>query len=227
MLFLDLRKNETMNAARLLIFMIILLIGIPIRANSSNKSSFIKKELWSKRTKGYDYTENYKTREFKANSSPKIRSISDAWVKYMVWALIIAVICVALVYLIISISKSAGNKVRKEKIKSAEVIENIEETDLEYLLEQALLNGMFKEAVRFRYLILIRALNRMKLITWKKDKTNGAYVREMFSTPGFDIFRQLTLNFERIWYGEQVITENEYKALIPVFEHMNKMIESE
>lgn len=202
------------------IFLIVMLLCCT--ANAGSKQPFIAKEQWSKQSGRYDYSEKFKDLQFK--TKPKAKShnfFSATWVKYVLWTIIIAAIAVVLVLLIINIHKNAGNRIVRAKIRTAEVIEDIEEADLEYFLEQALANGMYKEAVRFRYLILIRTMNRQKLIAWKKDKTNGAYVKEMFNKPGFGIFRQITIHFERIWYGELHIDANQYHALIPVYDKMN------
>lgn len=220
-----------MKRFQTLIFLIVLLLCSTANAstNAGSKQPFITKEQWRKQSDKYNYSEKYKDLKFnpKLKSKPKASSFFTAsWIKYVLWAIIIAAIAVALVFLIINIHKSAGNKIVREKIRTAEVIEDIEETDLEYLLEQSLANGMYKEAVRFRYLILIRTMNRLKLIAWKKDKTNGTYVREMFNKPGFGIFRQITVHFERIWYGELQIDANQYHELIPVYDQMNREIGS-
>lgn len=212
-----------MKRFQTLILLIILLLCCT--ANAGSKQPFIAKEQWSKQSDKYNYSEKFKDLQFNPKPKPKTSNFfSASWVKYVLWAIIIAAIAVALVLLIINIHKNAGNKIVREKIRTAEVIEDIEEADLEYLLEQSLANGMYKEAVRFRYLILIRTMNRLKLIAWKKDKTNGTYVKEMFNKPGFGIFRQITIHFERIWYGELQIDANQYHALIPVYDQMNREI---
>jgi hypothetical protein len=215
-----------MNGIRIFILLVLGLLCCSLPAGSATKQAFIKKEQWSKYSGKYDYTERYKTAQHKPKPV-QTNFFSAPWLKFLLWAVIIALILVALVYLIISINRNSGNKVIREKIKSAAIIENIEETDLEYLLEQALANGMYKEAVRFRYLILIRSLNRLKLIAWKKDKTNGMYMREMYNKPGFDIFRELTVHFERVWYGELAISEKQYHALMPTYNQINELIEPE
>jgi hypothetical protein len=214
-----------MKRFQTLILLIVLLLCC--NANAGSKQPFIAKEQWSKQSDKYNYSEKFKDLQFNSKPKPKIGNFfSASWLKYVLWAIIIAAIAVVLVLLIINIHKNAGNKIVREKIRTAEVIEDIEEADLEYLLEQSLANGMYKEAIRFRYLILIRTMNRLKLIAWKKDKTNGTYVKEMFNKPGFGVFRQITIHFERIWYGELQIDANQYHTLIPVYDQMNKEIGS-
>lgn len=216
-----------MKRTQSLIFLMFLLLCCTAGANNSSKKPFIGKEQWRKQSDKYDYSEKFKDLQFEPKAAPKTNNFfSASWIKYVVWAVIIAAIGAALVLLIINIHKNAGNKIVRGKIRTMEVIDDIEEADLEYLLEQALANGLYKEAIRFRYLILIRTMNRMKLIAWKKDKTNGTYVKEMFNKPGFGIFRQITIHFERIWYGEVQIDANQYHALIPVYDQMNNEIGS-
>ena len=61
-------------------------------------------------------------------------------------------------------------------------------------------------------------------MVWKKDKTNGSYVAEMHGKEGFDLFRLLTISFERAWYGEKEIGESEYHMIIPLFDQINKIV---
>jgi hypothetical protein len=49
----------------------------------------------------------------------------------------------------------------------------------------------------------------------------------MFGKVGFDLFRMLTLNFERVWYGEKEVNENDYLNLIPVFDQINSIVTGE
>jgi hypothetical protein len=211
---------------RIFLFLVMLVSGTGLYAAGTEKV-FIEKQQWSKLSKGYDYTE--KIKEIKPKKASKWKgfgsfSFAGNWLKYVLWILVIAALLVTLAFLILNIYKNTAEKVKDAKVYRSLSIENIEDADLEQFLDESLSAGSFKEAIRIRYLMLIRTLNRLNLVTWKKDKTNGAYVTEMYGKTGFDLFCKLTISFERAWYGEKVIGEAEYQAILPVFDLMNQMV---
>ena len=218
---------------RLYLIVLILTIGFG-SAMAGNDKVFIEKQQWSKYSKGYDYTENLKKLKEKApkkskrshdfNFGKSFFSFGGSWLKYLLWGIVIVMLLVAITWLVVNIFKGSAEKVSNSKIFKSLSVEDIEEADLEHFLDESLTSGSFKEAIRIRYLMLIRTLSRLNLVTWKKDKTNGAYVTEMYGKVGFDLFCQLTISFERAWYGEKQIGEAEYRSIIPVFDQMNKTV---
>lgn len=211
---------------QIFLFLVMLVSGTGLYAAGPEKV-FIEKQQWSKLSKGYDYTEKIKEINPKKSNHWKGwagLSFGGSWLKYVLWILVIGALLVALTFLIVNIYKGTAEKVRNNKVYKSLSVEDIEEVDLEQFLNESLTAGSFKEAIRIRYLMLIRTLNRLNLVTWKKDKTNGAYVTEMYGKTGFDLFCKLTISFERAWYGEKAIAEAEYLAILPVFDQMNQMV---
>lgn len=192
----------------------------------SNKSEFITKPQWEKLSRKYNYTENIKKLDIKPGKppSPSRFSLGTMWLKYLLWGLVILVLVTLLVWLLVSVFKNSAEKVESNASFKSLTIEDIEEANLEGFLSQSLADGSFKEAIRIRYLMLIRTLNRLQLVTWKKDKTNGAYVVEMYGKAGFDLFREVTVSFERAWYGEKLVGESEYLSIVPVFDRLNQIV---
>lgn len=212
--------------ARLYLILLILTIGSGF-ALAGTDHVFIEKQQWSKLSKGYDYTEHVKKSEKKEAKAPrkfKLFSFGGSWLKYVLLGIVTTILLITIALLIIRIFKGSAERVGQNKNFESLSIEDIEEADLEHFLEQSLAAGSFKEAIRIRYLMLIRTLSRLNLVDWKKDKTNGSYVAEMYGKAGFDLFCQLTNSFERVWYGEKQIGESEYLAIIPVFEQINKTV---
>ena len=62
------------------------------------------------------------------------------------------------------------------------------------------------------------------MIQWEIQKTNGNYLQEMFEHHLFDNFKNLTLIFERVWFGEVEIDEKNYEKLEPLFDNMIQKI---
>jgi len=220
-----------MSTIRITIILIFIqLAGTSLIAVTPNQP-FIDKTKWEKLSKKYEYSENYKTREPKKESSKFADFLSSmfksdhSWIKYAIWGIIVVGLSVLLIFLIVGLYKDNLEKLSLEKL--GQNIEDIEHADLDYFLKDALNRGSFKEAIRMRYLMLLKTLNNLQLVTWKKDKTNGKYVSEMFGKVGFDLFRMITLHFERVWYGEKEVNENDYENLIPYFDQINKVFKGE
>lgn len=224
-----------MIASRFIIFIFLLTsIGINGYANPGSQA-FIETREWSKLSKDYDFTENIKRLKEKkkeqkkktitATSSPS--QSGNAWM-FPVLVLVIIILLVILLMLIMNIYKGTNERVSNKNltVKNLDIddIEHIEDADLNDLLQQAIRMGLFKDAIRIRYLMLIRKLTRLNFVTWKKDKTNGAYISEMYGKNGFELFKQVTLKFDRIWYGEKNVLESDYYALIPLFDEINNTI---
>ena len=108
---------------------------------------------------------------------------------------------------------SIGGVIDIEKIE-----ENLHESDLDRFIRQALEQQNYALAVRLYYLAILKELSIKKAIQWKKDKTNRTYLQEMRSSPLSGVFEELTLIFERVWYGKNELSNREYEQLAPQFQ---------
>jgi hypothetical protein len=215
------------------LFLIIIALGIsfPNSADGKNKQLTSEKQ-WTSLSKNYNYTENYKTPNLNKNK-PKEHPTTN-WLSifsglttlgYVLTGIILLVLIALIIWLVISILHQSGEKLLKGRdILQVKTYENIEQADLEKDLQQMLQAHHFNEALRLQYLMVIQSLTKQKLVVWKKDKTNGNYVNEMYGKQGFDIFRKLTHCFERVWYGDQVLSENDYLQLVPEFKYFNNLV---
>lgn len=138
--------------------------------------------------------------------------------------LIISVIALLalLVFVFIKQGWLAPNKsIRRRNVDGIdldEIEENLHESDLERALRLALEANDYSLAIRIYYLSIIKELSAKNWIVWKRDKTNGQYVREMASRPNAGSFRQLTNAFDRVWYSDEQIQRRHYDVLGPQFQ---------
>ena len=148
-------------------------------------------------------------------------------------AILFGVVIIGLAYLLVFLVNRAQGSGRS-RIKDGdgeraysfeELEEHIHETELEGYLRMALQESNFKAAVRVYYLMAIKALSENQWITWKRDKTNFDYVREMRKRPEHGDFRKLTYLFEVIWYGDTEIDQQVYRRISPSFDHFLKQIQ--
>jgi hypothetical protein len=94
---------------------------------------------------------------------------------------------------------------------------DIENADLETLLQEALQHHLYYLAIRLHFLMVLKAMYAKQLITYKKDRTNGEYLREIKYSQLFDEFKTLINLFERVWYGNFPITPSSYQVIAKQF----------
>jgi hypothetical protein len=180
-------------------------------------------EEWKKAVEGIEYIEEAKkekkeedNNEFKIpeNSS----SWDGAWLKSSTTKVVVILITIALlIFTLIKLLGKTGNtnaKVYMDNISIEELTEeNFIETDLEKLLRIALESNDYRSAVRILYLSTIQQLNSTGLILWKKDKTNKDFLREMRKHNDYKTFRDITLAYEIVWYGDRQIELQQFTSL--------------
>ena len=95
--------------------------------------------------------------------------------------------------------------------------DNLEEAELDDPIRQAIAAGDYPLAVRLYYLAVLKDLSLSKKIKWKKDKTNGEYLRELSGTSIFIEMQKITLVFERIWYGKMELNKEDFLIVEELF----------
>ena len=103
-----------------------------------------------------------------------------------------------------------------------EVITN--ESDFDALINQALQNGNYRQAVRYQYLKTLHNLAGKNFIELAPDKTNFQYVGEIKNREYQNDFAALTLNYEYVWYGEFAIEKDRYQKIEMNFISLNKKL---
>lgn len=91
--------------------------------------------------------------------------------------------------------------------------ENIHEIDFAQELQKAIETGNYRLAVRLLYLDCLKKLSDHELIYWQPAKTNAAYVNELTDTVLKTEFKQLTRQFEYVWYGDFPINQHHFMRL--------------
>ncbi len=183
---------------------------------------------WQNLTKDLNFNEAVKKKgkEKEPLSMPRF-NFNPMVVKVVVVTLVI----IALVFLLWKIFGNA-KFLKNQKIKGGEFSfldeaeENLEESDLERFLREALEKKQYKIAVRIYYLMSIKELMQQNFIVWKKNKTNFEYLTEMRERKEFEHFHSLTRAFEIVWYGDVEIEEKEFVVLSPSFSSFINSIRS-
>lgn len=102
--------------------------------------------------------------------------------------------------------------------------ENIHEVNFDELVENAVSKGQYRVAVRYLYLSALKSLSDKELITWKAEKTNRDYNKELRSSAIAPQFKEITWLFDYSWYGQSGISEETYQIINSSFSNFNKAL---
>lgn len=189
-----------------------------VDTETSVKLNEFDQKRWNSLTKDLDYTETLKKKKQERPFSLPGFNLNQTAIKIVLIVIVIG----ALTFLL---WKIFGNTkfLKNRKIKTGdfsmldEAEENLEISDLESFLKDALSKKQYKIAVRIYYLMTIKELMLHNFIVWKKNKTNFEYLSEMSEKKEFDQFHTLTRAFEIVWYGDVEPDEKDFAVLSPTF----------
>ncbi len=118
------------------------------------------------------------------------------------------------------VPKSRKIKETNEVVTLEDIEANIHESDLDRHIREAIEQKNYTLAIRLYYLAIIKELSLNRWIKWKRDKTNKDYLREMRNTNLFKPYREVTRIFERAWYGQSDLGEQDFQRMKPQFVDM-------
>ena len=132
--------------------------------------------------------------------------------RILMWSLLLLVVAYAVYKLVIGERGGIfGKRSQKGNEEETAVIEDINETNWEKLLDSAAKEGDLRMAVRYSYMLLLQVLEQSELIQYRNDKTNYQYASELADTPYKQPFRQLSRQYEYTWYGNFPISDSSYR----------------
>jgi hypothetical protein len=220
----------------LLIFTLILL-SVNNRMNAQSADPAWTDDQWKKAIENIEYKEEKKDPEpeekkleHELDFSP--RNFDGSWLHSTTTKVIVITLLIALliftIFKLIDRNVSVNKKIPESILQAREMTEEelIEQT-MDDLIAQAIAAGDYRLAIRFLYIQTIQSLNIYKFIQWKKDKTNKDYLREMRSHEKYKHFRELTLVYEVVWYGDHSIEASRFEAVNSLFNDFNKHISLE
>jgi hypothetical protein len=104
-----------------------------------------------------------------------------------------------------------------DDIPFSESLENIHQIDFDEAIENALAVKDYRLAVRLLYLRCLKQLSDARLIDWRLEKTNTAYLNELTDQDQRRLFSVLTRQFEYVWYGEFPLDGDSFGNINNVF----------
>jgi hypothetical protein len=150
--------------------------------------------------------------------------LKSPYTKFIVIAIVIILLSAALVYFLSGNIK--GDKTVKTDLEFdlLQMEEAVLESDFDRFLRLALESNDYRIAVRILFLRLLQRLHEAEWIVWKKNKTNQDFLNEVRGRENYVQFRDLTLAFEIVWYGDQKITKQQFDQLQNLFDSFQNNI---
>lgn len=201
------------------------------------EKSKLSEALSKKAAEEYDYRDEKEKEEeeepevedtISNDSGPALSSEMRNVLKYSLFGLVILVLSF-IAFRLVAGGLNINNKKVKlgDKIYSIEDIEEqLHDVDVEAFLNQALKQEDFRLAIRLYYLAILKELSLASKIQWKKDKTNGVYLRELRGHPQHALFRKTTYIYEYVWFNEdEPFAAKEFEEVRPIFKKMLTMVQ--
>ncbi|HNA40233.1 MAG TPA: hypothetical protein PLR84_12050, partial [Chitinophagales bacterium] len=142
------------------------------------------------------------------------------------WTIYIIIFGILMYLIFRAINFSIFNKNKKLKTKfSIEEIENdLNNAEIDPHLYAAIKSKNYKLAIRLYYLKIIQKLHEKEKIIWRKHKTNKHYLQEMYDKEDYIIFKEITQQYEKYWFGNTTIDETKYNTLSMEFVNYHQNI---
>lgn len=97
------------------------------------------------------------------------------------------------------------------EVKLKTIEENLHEAELDQYIRQAIEQEKYAMAIRLYFLAILKELSLLRVIRWKKNKTNREYLQELQNEPDYAGFQHTARIFERVWYGNRAINAMEFQ----------------
>jgi hypothetical protein len=133
--------------------------------------------------------------------SPEVQEI----LKYSLFGIVILILAFIAFRLIIGGTLWNNKKLEKPKVYTLENLEeNLTEVELDEFLNNAAKENDYKLSIRLMYLSILKSLSQKGIIQWKKEKSNGDYLKELRNSNLYLDFKKCTLIYEFVWFSEMM-----------------------
>ena len=189
----------------------------------------ITKDNWEKAKQGIDYSSDI-IKERVQKEEKDTSSFNPIWAiifELLKWVFIIGAVALLafLIWKFVGEGNVFGGRARRIGATSTEIDldnleENLEKIDIDPLIKKAIEIKNYSLAIRLYFLAILKELSAAETIVWRKDKTNRIYIREMRPHRLHSDFQNATLIFEKVWYGNETLNENNFGEIQPVFQKL-------
>lgn len=206
-----------------------------VHANDPAPAPKIENKHWEQSIENIDYgkvKKPAKIKEIDPHSTNANSTYSTHFgIEKLILATVIAILVIITILLLYQYFRTRNTPIAEvtkvREILKDDDIENIKQDELSNYLNHALANSDFRLAVRIKYLIILRQMADAGWIVVKREKTNYDYLRELKTRNEQHAFKEVTLTYEFIWYGDIDVSKNEFSQINHSFENLLTSIHHE
>lgn len=151
-----------------------------------------------------------------------MNSLDKGFNSKIVMYVLAGVAVVALIWFLLS-TQSSTFIAKKNHVKNRYVEEldiRVDENILRQKLEEAEASQSYKKAIRYAYLLNLKALNEKDKIIWKEYKLSSDYLSELKDKSLKADFKSMTKYFNYAWYGKRNISTDNYLKVKDTFKNL-------
>lgn len=158
-----------------------------------------------------------------ASSGTKGVSITrQPWFSTLMWIIILAAFIAVIIFYLSESQFSLFRRNRNVETGAVpepeEMPEDIFAIQYPQEIHKAIQQNNYRLAVRLHYLQLLKTLAARSVLRYQQDKTNLDYLQQLYKTPYYDLFFQVTRHYEYSWYGHFDVTADAYRMIREDFE---------
>lgn len=196
----------------------------------------ISPQQWQQLTtdKAFDYKNEVEKQQQLPNDKPSkfwenvarfFRHFSNRTFIFIFYTLVAILVIYILYKLLLGNENVFFSKKRKTLAPTGNLLdEHMGTADWDALLKKAVAENDLQQAVRYSYMWLLQMLQDSQLITYRDDKTNYEYSRELEHTAYKQSFRQISRQYEYVIYGNFRISATTYNDYISLFNNIKQQL---
>jgi hypothetical protein len=194
------------------------------RQLTSSKEYSYRKEIENTEVTFDNRTGNFLSKLFDV----VIRFFESPTGKIVVIVAILSIIGYAVVRIILNEQRRLKNKKPKQEEEETDteqiLPEDLLQNNWESLLQEASSKGNTRLVVRYSYMYLLQLLQRNQFINYRAAKTNYDYYFEIKQPELKQDFRQLSRQYEWVWYGNYPLSQEKYEQFLNTFQQSLKTL---
>jgi len=152
--------------------------------------------------------------------------VQQGWLKSAIWLLIVGGFIAVLIWYLAASNIFLLKKQPKNlsDVKNEAINEDIFSLPYKAEIQKAIAAQNFRLATRLLYLQTLKQLSERNIIQYQADRTNSTYLSQLYQTPYYKDFFNLTRHFEYVWYGQMQVSPTAFAAIQQNFEHFNRQV---
>jgi len=155
------------------------------------------------------------------------KTLSGTTARFVIWCILIGGMIFFFVFYLVNndIALLVPAKRKIVEIKNRDALpDNIFEINFDKALAGSLATQNYRLSIRLLFLRLLKTMNERKVIEYSIDKTNFDYLFQFSGTDYFNRFSTLIKSYEYTWYGEFVISKQQYTLIEKSFSQFQQQI---